>query len=250
MSGEWYFAEGMIVAKSGAPLVFPDEHPDSGDYVLFLNPNKAEAHVELTFYYEDEPPAYDEVSVPGERVLQHPLHRKSKHVLKWNKYYGCRVRSNIPVICQRTRGEFIPNDPITNCMASFMMHPGPLGEREKRWAYADGIICWREDHPLVESEWVSILNPGSEEAHVEITAYHAPEDKEPSHLSVAVAPERLKVLKLDDMPWVVPYELFGLLLESDVPIVVEEVRRAYEKDHYDFARSLFNTLAFPGFELG
>lgn len=209
-----------------------------------MNPNKEEAKIELTFYFEDIQTASDYITLAAERVVQHPLHVKSKGILPWNKNYGCRVRSNVPLICQRTRGEFIPNDPITNAMGSIIMHPGPLGEKEKCWAYADGIICKREDHPLEESEWVGILNPGHEEALLSITTYHSG-DRIPTHWNEVVSPERIKIIKLDDQKWVIPYELYGLRIQSNVPIIVEEIRRAYDHGKYQCARSMFDVIAHP-----
>jgi hypothetical protein len=244
MSTEWYFAEGRIMDMSKAPLAFPDAHPDSGDYILFMNPNKEWAEIEMTFYFEDTPPVKDHTRLAAESVAQHPLHVKSKGILPWNSYYGCRVRSNVFLICQRTRGEFIPNDPITDAMGSTIMHPGPLGEKEKCWAYADGIICKREDHPLEESEWVGILNPGHEEARLTITTYHSG-DRQPTHWTETVSPQRIKIIKLDEQKWVIPYELYGLLIQSNVPVIVEEIRRAYERGKYQCARSMFDVIAYP-----
>ncbi len=246
MSREWYFARGKIIDVSGAPLAFPDAHPDSGDYILLMNPTKQEAEIEITFFFEDRDPVKQQTRLAAERVAQHPLHVKAKDILPWNVEYGCRVVSSVPLICQRTNGQWLPNDDVTECMGSTIMHPGPLGKRETRWAYADGIICRKEGHKLEESEWVGILNPNRQDAHVTITAYHAG-DRLPTKWGVTIPAERIRLIKLDDQEWVVPYELFGLMIESDLPIVVEQLRHAYEQGKYLCPRSMFDTMAYAGF---
>jgi hypothetical protein len=245
MSREWYFAYGRIIDESGAPLVFPDAHPDSGDYILVLNPNDAPAHLSVTFFFEDAAPVRGELTVGARRASSNPLHVVFKDQLPWNTTYGCRVASDIPIVCQRTQGQWRPNDPVTEAMGSTMLYPGPLGDRETAWAYADGIICLREDHPLVESEWVSVLNPTDTPARVAFTAYHASE-RDPSSWSVTVGPSSIYVAKLDDQPWVVPYELFGLTVTSDRPVVVEQIRKAYAKGDEDCPRSMFDVIPVSG----
>ncbi len=249
MSTEWFYAKGRIIDETGSPLVFPDAHPDSGDYILFMNPSQSTAEIELTFYFEDRPPVVDHTCLGAERVAQHPLHVKSKDVLPWNTNYGVRVRSSIPIICQRTHGQWLPGDPVTENMASFILYPGPLGDKEKNWCYADGIRCWREDHLLEESEWVSILNPNPDPAELVITAYHAG-DREPTRWKETVPGERIKVIKLDDQEWVIPYELYGIMVDSSLPVVVEELRHAYERGKYQCPRSIFSIIAYPGFKQG
>lgn len=246
MSREWFFVSGKIVDLSNIPLVFPDFHPDSGEYILFMNPTQCDAEIKITFYFEDRDPVFDFTSLKAERVAQHPLHVKSKKVLPWNVRYGCKVESSQPIICQWTHGQWKPNDDVTEAMASTMMYPGPLGEKETRWAYADGIRCYREDHLLEESEWVCILNPGDSPAHITLKAFHSV-DKEPSKWEEVVDAQRIKWIKLEDQPWVVPYELYGLMLDSDQPIIVEELRHAYERGSYITPRSMFDTIAYPGF---
>jgi hypothetical protein len=245
MSTEWYFAYGRIVDESGAPLVFPDAHPDSGDYVLVLNPSEEPAELSFTFYFEEGAPVRGRAKVGARRAASLPLHVVFKDELPWNRTYGCRVSSNVPIVCQRTQGQWRPGDPVTEAMGSTMLYPGPLGPKERQWSYADGIICLRDEHPLVESEWVALLNPGPSEAQAQLTAYHAG-DREPTSWTVQVPPQQIHVIKLDDEGWVVPYELFGIIVRSDEPLVAEQIRKAYDRGDQQSPRSMFDVIPHAG----
>ena len=62
---------------------------------------------------------------------------------------------------------------------------------------------------------------------------------------MAVQPERVRVIKLDDLPFINLGHLFSVQIVSDVPIAAEEVRRAWERGKYDCARSMFTVMCIP-----
>ena len=155
--------------------------------------------------------------------------------------YGVRITSTAPVIVQPTRGEYSPRDPVTEAMASFVAYPGPLGARETRWAYADGLIL-DSDEPLEEREWITILNPhANRDATVAIVLL----SNDGRRTQTLVVPgERVRSLDLAGLAAVPKNVPFGVVVESDVPVVVEQVRRAYRKGTPTTV-SMFACLAQP-----
>jgi len=235
---EWYYAEGMLMDNHNGTKI--GDHWDSGDWLCLVNPGDEEAHVTITVFYDDLPPREHNLTIAPRRAKQQPLHA-IENLLVHNKQYGVRVRSDVPIVAQETRGEYEPGDPVTNAMGSVILQPGPLGERDKELYYVDGIIL--TGGVLEESEWLSVLNPGKSDAHVELTIYYS--SKEPGSYSFTVPAERVRCIKMDDLPMVPKNQLFSVRLKSDVPVAAEEVRRAYEKGHYSCARSMFTVMCIP-----
>jgi hypothetical protein len=121
--------------------------------------------------------------------------------------------------------------------------PKPIGRT--RWAIAEGWIPGESTGPepeMTSHETLCFLNTGDRDAHVEITLYF--EDREPVgpyHLTV---PARRTVHqwinKLDD-PEPVPKETdYAMLVESDVPIVVQHTRL----DSRQAENALLSTIAY------
>jgi hypothetical protein len=235
---EWYYAEGKLMDNRGGKKI--GDHWDSGDWLCLLNPGDREAQVTITVFYEDMPPREHTLTIPPRRCKQQPLHA-IPGLLEHNKQYGVRVRSDVPIVAQETRGEYEPDDPVTNAMGSVILTPGPLTEKDRELYYVDGIIL--AGGILEESEWLSVLNPNPVEAEIRLTIFHS--HKEPSSYAFTVPAERVRCIKMDDLPMVPKNELFSVKIVSSVPVVAEEVRRAYEKGHYTCARSMFTVMCLP-----
>jgi len=252
MSMEWYYADGIIsgsskVDASGAKLFIPSkgakEQHDFADYLTMLNPTKAKAKITITFFWEDEEPTEFKTEIPAQSHQTLPLHTLKEKIVTRNKVYGTRISSNVPIVVQPTRGEFEPGNPVTNAMASVVAHPGPLSSKETEWYYADGIVIAREDHPLVESEWISILNPNEDkEAHIVITFFLT--TRKSSKYECTVQSNRVRTIKIDDLKFIPKNEFYGVRVTSDMPVVVQETRRAYQKGN-PVPRSMFSVLARP-----
>jgi len=237
---EWYYAEGMLLDKRGGKKI--GDHLDSGDWLCVVNPNAdRDAEITVTVFYEDMPPREHRYVMPAQRAGNIALHA-IEGLLVPNKHYGVRVSSTVPIIAQETRGEYMPDDPVTNAMGSVILQPGPLSEKDQELWYVDGIILGG-GNILEESEWLAVLNPGPKEAHLELTIFH--NEKPPSKWQMAVQPERVRVIKMDDLPFVTIGRLFSVRIISDVPIVAEEVRRAWERGKYECARSMFTVMCIP-----
>ncbi len=97
--------------------VFPDaECPPVGDNpipghesVIILNPGDEDAHIKITFFYEDkEPVVVSPVTVKARRVRCMRTGEKKdfgKHIAKECVQYAIVVESDIPVIAQYGRAE-------------------------------------------------------------------------------------------------------------------------------------------------
>lgn len=235
---EWYYADGMMIDNLNGKKW--DGHWGSGDWICMVNPGAKDASITITVFYEDLPPRDHHITLAARRARNLGLHGVPG-LLELNKLYGVRVRSDVPILVQNTRGEYEPEDPVTNAMGSTILTPGPLTEKDKELWYADGIIL--TGGILEESEWLSVLNPNDEEAEITLTIYYG--NKEPGTYTYSVPAERVRTVKMDDLEIVPKNELFSVRIQSSVPVAAEEVRRVYERGHYSCARSLFTVMCMP-----
>jgi hypothetical protein len=121
--------------------------------------------------------------------------------------------------------------------------PGPMGRR--RWAIAEGYIPGESTGPepeMTSHETLCFLNTGDQDASVEITVYF--EDREPAGPYRLTVPARRTVHQwindLDD-PEPVPEDTdYAMLVEADVPIVVQHTRI----DTRQAEAALLSTIAF------
>jgi hypothetical protein len=115
----------------------------------------------------------------------------------------------------------------------------------KRWAIAEGYIPSQSafsDRALISHETACLLNPGDQEAHVNITIFFA--DREPiGPYRVTVAARRTLHLRFNDLkePAPVPRDTdYSSVFESDAPIIVQHTRM--DSRHSEIA--LLSTTAY------
>jgi hypothetical protein len=121
--------------------------------------------------------------------------------------------------------------------------PGPIGRT--RWAIAEGYIPGDSTGPepeMTSHETLCFLNTGDQDAAVEINLYF--EDREPAGPYRLTVPARRTVHQwindLDD-PEPVPKDTdYAMLVEADVPIVVQHTRI----DTRQAEAALLSTIAF------
>ncbi len=226
-------------------------------WMLLVNlSQKREAQVTGTFYYEDEGPQEFTFVVPAGRQgrvhMQGDVDNLGTNNLppgcNPRKRFGMRVRSTTPVVVQATVGDRLAHERVTNSMATFMFHPGPLGELEKRWYYVDCVYLTREGMALEEREWLTILNPGKAPAHCTVTfipggdaavgsARSTISDSAPVVHRVTVAPERILPTDLSTLAGVLANHPYAVRVESDVPVTVQGIRHIFERGRYGFSRA-------------
>lgn len=120
--------------------------------------------------------------------------------------------------------------------------PKPIGRT--RWAIAEGYIPGESTGPeeMTSHETLCFLNTGDEDANVEITLYF--EDKEPVGPYRLTVPARRTVHQwineLEDPEPVQKDTDYAMLIESNVPIVVQHTRI----DTRQAENALLSTVAY------
>lgn len=121
--------------------------------------------------------------------------------------------------------------------------PRPIGRT--RWAIAEGWIPGESTGPepaMTSHETLCFLNTGDRDAHVEVTLYFA--DKEPvGPYALTVAARRTLHQWINNLKEPAPVEKatdYAMLVESDVPIVVQHTRI----DTRQAENALLSTIAY------
>ena len=115
----WAIAEGYIPSGSHGP----EPQMTSHETACILNPNEADAHVEITIFYENRRPT-------GPYCVTVPAYR-TKH-LRFNDLtepepiprdtdYSCTLVSDVPIIVQHTR---LDSRQAENALLSTIAFPG------------------------------------------------------------------------------------------------------------------------------
>lgn len=96
----WYFPDG------DRPPFGESELKGHESYIV-LNPNKQDAHLKFTIYFEDKEPIRDiELAVGAERVKCFQTHNPDhfgENVLPLTTQYALKIESDVPVIAQYGR---------------------------------------------------------------------------------------------------------------------------------------------------
>jgi len=96
----WFFPDGDRPPKGESLL-------KGHESIVILNPNKKDAKIELTFYYENKDPVSDVViDVSANRVRCIQTHNENdfgENTLPVSLQYALKVKSNVPVIVQYGR---------------------------------------------------------------------------------------------------------------------------------------------------
>jgi hypothetical protein len=238
---EWFYSDG-IVNSNGSRLTKEGQGLPSvaREWIVIFNPGEAGAKAYATYYFENRPPRTVTRILPA-RSSSYIVSHELGDAVPQGELYGVRIQSNRPVIVQTSRGEYDGENPVTEAMSSFIAYPGPLGVKETRWAYADGLVL-SSSSPLEEREWISLLNPlAGRDARVKI--HFMQKNSRMSHALVVPA-ERIRSLDLMGLETFPKNNLQGVLVESDIPIVVEQVRRAYNRGESKIV-SMWACLAQP-----
>lgn len=238
---EWFYADGIVNPEGLDPKSSrPGIWYKTGNYIILFNLSPTETTVTATFYFEDLAPRQHKEKVPARASGYIQVHDLSK-VIPPAKLYGVRIQSEVPVIVQTTRGEFEPYNPVVTAMASLMAYPGPIGRKETKWAYSDGLTISSEA-PMEQMEWITVLNPNAgQDVQVKVTFNFVGDQK--SHLLVVPA-ERVSTVDLFHLPIFPKNKLAGVIIESNVPVIVQQVRRSYPKN-VPTVTSMFTTMAYP-----
>jgi hypothetical protein len=97
----WAIAEGYIPEWSHGP----EPQLESHETVCLLNAGDQTAHVVLTLYFKDRPPAGPyRITVPARRTLHQRFNLlKEPEPVPRGADYACVIESDVPIVCQHTR---------------------------------------------------------------------------------------------------------------------------------------------------
>ncbi len=112
----------------------------------------------------------------------------------------------------------------------------------KRWYFPDGYLPEGEKNGLSSHESICILNANEEDAEVKITLFF--EDEDPISFRVTVPSKRDIHIRLDKEE-IIGFKLprgkpYGIMLESNVPIVAQLSRMDVSEDRY----TLMTTIGY------
>jgi hypothetical protein len=117
---------------------------------------------------------------------------------------------------------------------------------KKSWAIAGGHIPLRSTGPEPEFtsfDAICVLNAMEQSAAIELTIFYG--DRDPcGPYAVSVAARRVRHIRINDLidPLAVPLdEPYAILLESDVPVVVQFTRQ----DTRQAENAVMGLMAFP-----
>ncbi|MCU4752866.1 sensory rhodopsin transducer [Halobacteria archaeon AArc-curdl1] len=120
-------------------------------------------------------------------------------------------------------------------------------DRKKRWALPEGYIPEESTGPEPEMEsheTICILNPGEEDATVDVTVFFT--DREPAGpFEKTIPAKRTKHFRFNEFedPEKIPKGTpFASVLESDRPVVCQHTRL----DSRQAENALLSTIAYPG----
>ncbi|TEU08936.1 MAG: hypothetical protein E3J25_11125 [Anaerolineales bacterium] len=227
-------------------------------WMLLVNlSSKDDAKITATFFYQDEPPNDFSFVLPAGRQGRVHMQEEPDNLGTANlppgcnprKRFGLRVRSDAPILVQATVGDRLADEWVTNSMATFMFHPGPLGELHTQWYYVDCVYLTAEGMALEEREWLTILNPNQSVANCTVTfipggdvdvgsglAKLADKELAPVSHGLTVQPERILPTLISDWPDVLPNQPYAVQVRSDVPVTVQGIRHIFERGKYDSSR--------------
>jgi hypothetical protein len=230
---EWYLGDGLISDRH--PGLERDGHPLTGlTWLAVINPGDEPAAARLTVYHREAPPVAHDLVAPGGRSTLWELHRLQP-ALPRDEPFGLRLETDQPVIPQATQMEFRAFERLPEATAGRALHPGPL-TGQTQWWFCDGWMGGATGQGAwYERETLYVLNPGQDEARVELTVYS---EREAATTQYWVDPQRLHTLPLWDLPgfrWRLTSRRarmpgnFSLRLRASVPVVAQKTRRAYQR---------------------
>ena len=239
---EWFYPGGYVQDVGN----YPKDDVDQLGWDLFFmfNPSVDKvAHVDTTFYYESAEPKHLELTVePSRHSLCWLHHEQFEEYTGRNQPYGIRISSDIPVFPHWTRGEYESwGEHCPTAMFGVVPYKGPL-TNETEWYYADGFVQNSESHPLIQTEWVSILNPNEEKTDITVVVYTS---SGPSEYSADIAPQSVRLIKMEELEIVPRGERYGVGVKSSLPVVVQQTRRSLTKGGTPSSKSTFGTMAAP-----
>lgn len=196
-------------------------------HLLVFNPGDRNADLQVTLYFETEQPKTFSLKAPAKTSTE-------SNYATWpikpppNTVFAIKVESSEPVICQSTLGWTNTDnnyDPkattkspkgIRETAKSYMA----INQLSKDWYVPDGIVINNPDKLWIkESEWATILNPGSQDTEVNLIIYYG---KKNIQKKVTLPAKRVQRIFMDNL--VKHNQNYGARIMSDRPTAVQWLR--------------------------
>jgi len=239
---EWFYPGGYVQDIGNYPK--DDMNQLGWDLYFLFNPSADKtAHVDTTFYYESDEPKHLQLTVePSRHSLLWLHHEQYKEYTGRNQPYGVKISSDIPVFPHWTRGEYESwGEHCPTAMFGVVPYRGPL-TNETEWYYADGFVQDSESHPLIQTEWLSILNPNYEKTNVAIVVYTS---SGPLKYQTDIPARSVKLIKMEELEITPKGQSYSVGVKSTLPIVVQQTRRSLVKGGTPSSKSTFATMSVP-----
>lgn len=231
---EWYYAGSLISGKETTPANGVHGVTSSmTEHLCLANLSGQDATATVTYYFEDDPPFQRTRKVPAHGTTLYRHYNFKEENFPIRKLFGAKVTVDQPTVVQITRGGTedvpAPQQP-SNFESSVIAYQGPLGKKETKWTYADGHpISTTKPTQWSDWEYITILNPNPEKvANVRIVFHFTAAVSEQKVHTLTVPAERLRNValhELAELPKLNGNQGFYPVVESDVPVVVEQTRR-------------------------
>ena len=244
---EWYYPDGIIMPNGTTPE--QEVHGSTSrveEFLVISNLTERETTATLTYYFEDDSPRQVERKVPARGSTVYNRAKFPAENFPYGKLYGVRIVSPDPIMVGPTRAgsEEVPLGQLGGFHEfSLIAYPGPLGARETKWIYPDGHMSRKTaSAPGISREWITILNPNpGKAAHIRITFNYVKEQKA---MQLTIPAERVRTIALHDLTLLTSNDAFYPVVESDIPVVVEQVRRPHN-NMSRAPRSGWTLMAYP-----
>ncbi|MBW2972029.1 hypothetical protein KY359_03255 [Candidatus Woesearchaeota archaeon] len=186
----WHFAEGY---SSGMVKT----------YLYLLNPDKREANVGVTLYYDTGEKKTFNIHVPAEKHLRVDLKEKTMP----EKRFGMKVTSTVPIAASSVTYN-----------KHFSAGSGGVGSTlaAKEWYFPDGYTS------VEATDFLNLVNPSFALAHYKATLYY--DDGTTRVFEDTLDPQSKKMIMLNN--YAAENRWYSTAVESDVDIVAEVT-------HYD-----------------
>ncbi len=197
-------------------------------FLLIFNPGPRPVRIDATVYYEDRDPEHFALearpgTTTGSAIAEWPVVPQGRFALG--------IVSAEPVVAQAT----IAWDNTGGNLATGAATRSPTGVREAatsymaiprladRWYLADGLVMNHPDRFWVrETETTLVLNPGDQDAAVEVSTFYRPLVR---HHAIRAPARRLVAVRMDDLAFADHH--YGLRVASDRLVAVQSRRVVY-----------------------
>lgn len=225
VSGRWHaFVGEGVVEAAPAPRLTGGEPEWFALFLASQDPEDRSADVHV--FTQREPPRQFQVTLTGRRLTAVDLLRRPE--VPRGETFWIGVAADRPVFAQMVHGRPAGRDGVPETLEAVVAVPGPLTDRHRTWIYPDGFQGGTADWQ--ERETLTVLNPGSRAGMARLS-FRFRDGRPPLGTRVALPAGRVAAVRL--------WTLFGgqqqqdpplrgdyaTLIEADVPVVSQQVRR-------------------------